>query len=188
MEMSKRKFAFAILLCFVIAFSSGYLIQTNYFKGPSRSKPSANVFITVESPMGIYDIPVCNLITNIGENETATRQRVGATYVAVKYISLSNDASASVTWTKLPNEATTLGAARAEGTVSALWLYNGDAAYNVTKKFTFTGDITLQCAGSNWSPTGGSDGNLYSAANFASTAFANNWNLTITWVFVFDGN
>ena len=186
MQISIKKFMFAIVLCFVIAFASGYAIQNKVFV---KSPHIGNwVRVTVQDYEGVHDILVTNLITNIGENQTATRQRVGDTYVAVKYISLSNDASASATWTKLPNEATTLGAARAEGTVSALWLYNDDAAYNVTHKFTFTGDITLQCAGSNWSPTGGSDNNLYSCANFAQTAFANNWNLTITWVFVFDGN
>ncbi|MDH7607712.1 MAG: hypothetical protein QHH12_08185 [Candidatus Bathyarchaeota archaeon] len=138
--------------------------------------------------MGTYDIPTFNVITNLGENETATRHRVGASYVAVKYISLSNDASASQTWTKLPNEANTYGATRAEGTVSNLWLYNGDAAYNVTKKFTFTGDITLQAVGAHWDGTPLSNNNMYSCANFAQTTFGNNWNLTITWVFVFDGN
>jgi len=189
MEISKKKFALAIVLCCLIAFTSGYAIQNAYFNKPHKPMGSgANVFLTVESPMGIYDIPITNLITNIGENQTATRQRVGATYVAIKYISLSNDASALATWTKLPNEATTLGAERGEGTVSALFLYSDDAAYNVTLTFHFTGDITLQCAGGNWSPTGASDNNLYSAANFAQTAFANNWNLTITWVYVFDGN
>lgn len=184
-----KKFLLTLILCFVIAFSSGYMIRNGLFYSGSRVKGGANVFVTIQTEMGTYDIPIFNLITNIGENQTATRMRVDGTYVAVKYISLSNDASASATWTKLPNEATTLGAARAAGTVSDLWLYGGvDAAYNVTNKFTFTGDITLQCAGANWSPTGGSDNNLYAAANFAETAFASSWNLTITWVFVFDGN
>jgi hypothetical protein len=188
MEISKTKFALAIILCCLIAFTSGYAIQNAYINKHQPSRGGANVFLTVESPMGIYDIPITNLITNIGENETATRQRVGDTYVAIKYISLGN-ATASVSLTKLTTEATTLGAERAEGTVSALWLYGGvDAAYNVTHKFTFTGDITLNCAGGNWDPVGDSDNNLYSCADFTETAFANNWNLTITWVYVFDGN
>jgi hypothetical protein len=143
--------------------------------------------VTIETDMGISDIPICNLITDIGENQTATRNRVGATYVAVKYISLGN-ATAAAGLTKLTTEATTLGAERAEGEVSNLWLYSGDAAYNITKKFTFTGDITLNACGGHWLVTGDSDGNMYSVANFAQTAFATSWNLTITWVYVFDGN
>ena len=187
--ISRKKFVLAIVLCFVIAFSSGYVIQNVVLTGhPPSAKATANVYVTIQTEMGIQDIPVTNLITDIGENQTATRNRVDDTYVAVKYISLSDDAGASAAWTKLPTEATTLGAERAVGTVSDLWLYSGDAAYNVTKKFTFTGEITLKCAGANWNATPESDDNLYAAANFAETTFQANWNLTITWVFVFDGN
>jgi hypothetical protein len=174
-------------LCSILSFSIGYALQNNIFSKHQPMGSFANVFFTIESPMGIYDLQTSNLITDIGEEEVAERMRINDTYTAVEWISLSNDASPDESWTELPTEETLYGSARALGTVSAQWLYGGvDSAYNVTKKFTFTDDITLQCAGGNWASSG--DNNLYSAAAFTQTAFANNWNLTITWVYVFNGN
>jgi len=99
----------------------------------------------------------------------------------LKYISIGN-ATASASLTQLSTEYT-----RAEGTVSDLWLYNGeDYAFNCTKKFTFTETVTLNAAGWHWASSG--DNNMYAVANFDETTFQANWNLTITWVGVFDGN
>ena len=187
MEISKKKLLAVIFLFSILTFTVGYAFQNNFLFSKHQPMGSvANVFFTVESPMGTYDLLAGNLITDIGESQVCTRGRAGATYVAISYVSLSNDATLLAAWTQLPNEAATLGATRALGTISAEWAYSGDSAYNVTKKFTFTGDITLQCAGGNWASSG--DNNLYSAAAFTQTAFANNWNLTITWVYVFNGN
>jgi len=170
----------AIVLCCLIAFSSGYAIQNYIINKPHTPKVSANVFVTVQTEFGVYDISVHNVITDIGEryvrnilgfdNETA--------HNATKWITLSNDASPVQTWTQLATEATTLGAGRVLGTVDA-WESAGDYSYNVTNKFTFTGAITLQCVGLQWSGVASSNNNLFACAAFTQTAFANNWNLTI---------
>ena len=178
--ISKRKFIVALTLCFIIAFSSGYLISNGSVRPTSRVKSGANVFVTIETPMGIKSIPIHNVITDIGEQQAAERFRTGASYTALKYISVGN-ATESSSLTQLTTEYT-----REEGTVSSLWTYNGDAAFNCTKKFTFTETVTLNAAGWHWASSG--DNNMYACANFDQTTFQNGWNLTITWVGVFDGN
>jgi len=178
--ITKRKFLLVVTLCSILAFSSGYLLSNGFVQPVSRVKAGANVFVTIETPMGVKAIPIHNVITNIGENQSATRFRTGASYTALEYISIGN-ATASSSLTQLTTEYT-----RAQGTISSLWLYNGDAAFNCTKKFTFTETVTLNAAGWHWNSTG--DGNMYACANFDQTTFQANWNLTITWVGVFDGN
>lgn len=127
-----------------------------------------------------------NVITNIGENQTGQRVGINGTYVQVRWISLGN-ATASATLTKLTTEATTNGAIRKLASY-VNFTYSGDFAFNITCKFYFTGDITLNCAGAHWSDVSNSDNNMYSCADFTQTAFANNWNMTITWMYVFDAN
>jgi hypothetical protein len=163
----------------------------NYIIIPHHSpQVSANVFITVQTEFGVYDIPTSNVITDIGENYV--RDVMGFNNVtnfnATKWISLSNDASPSQTWTKLPNEATNYGAARALADSLTAWVSSGDYAYNVTKKFTFTGSIQLQCTGLQWSGQSGSDNNLFACAAFTQTTFDTNWNLTITWSVIWNAN
>jgi len=189
MEMSKTKFILALILCCVIAFSSGYVIQN-----VSISKPTGhlvgNIFVTIEEPMGIHDfLNPHNLITNIGDNQTGIRVSTNGTYVEARWISLGN-ATPAYTLTKLTTEATTLGATRKLGTFVA-YLTSGSAptggnyAFNITAKFYFTGDITLNCAGAQWSATSGSDNNLYACASITQTAFHNLWNMTILWNFIY---
>ena len=169
-------------LSVVLAFGAGYAMQNVVLlpKGPSRTVAGANVFVTIETPMGIREIPIHNVITNIGEQQAAERFRTGGSYTALEYISIGN-ATASSSLTQLSTEY-----AREQGTVSDLWLYNGDYAFNCTKKFTFTETVTLNAAGWHWAASG--DNNMYAVANFDQTTFQPNWNLTITWIGVFDGN
>lgn len=190
MEMKKPYWLAAIVLCSLLAFSSGYAIQNGVLnKQHGVTASTANVYLTIENDMGVYDLPVGNVITDIGENYV--RDILGFDNVtsnnATKWITLSNDATPVQTWTKLANEATASGSGRALGTVTA-WISGTDYAYNVTNKFTFTGDITLQCAGLQWSGVASSDSNLFACAAFTQTAFANTWNLTITWSIVIDAN
>ncbi len=180
-------YAVSMLLVFSITFASSYYLFTPGSMKHGYASPSVNLYLTMETGMGIYDVPIGNVITDIGENQTRTRMSTADTYVATKYISLSNDASADASWTKLPNEATTAGAGRATGDVVE-WTNSGDAAFNVTATFNFSGDITLKAIGLHWSATPESDNNLFACANFAETAFANNWNMTATWVVTFDAN
>ena len=178
--ITKRKFLLVVTLCSILAFSSGYLLSNGFVQPVSRVKSGANVFVTIETPMGAKAIPIHNVITNIGEQQAAERFRTGASYTALEYISIGN-ATASSSLTQLTTEYT-----RAQGTVSSLWTYSGDSAFNCTHKFTFTETVTLNCAGWHWASSG--DNNMYACANFDQTTFQANWNLTITWVGVFDGN
>ncbi|MGQ9624778.1 MAG: hypothetical protein ACUVT9_05345 [Candidatus Bathycorpusculaceae bacterium] len=170
-----------LVLCFVIGSVNGYAIQTYIApRSPSRTIAGANVFVTIQTDMGVYAIPIHNVITDIGEDYVRDCMQSGGTVTPIKYISIGN-ATASTTLTQLTTQY-----AREEGTISDDWDYNGDPAYNVTHKFTFTETVNLNAAGGHWGASG--DNNMYSVANFDATTFQNNWNLTIIWVYVFDGN
>lgn len=184
MEISRKKFVLTIALVAIVAFVNGYAIQNYLLKPHQPMRAKANVFITIQTEMGTYHLLESNKITDIGEN--ATRYGVCGAAVDVKYISLGNS-TIEQTNTKLDSEADTAGATRAAGTRS-FWISGGDYAFNVTKKFTFTGTITLNATGLHWSGESKSDGNLFALASFTQTTFQNNWNLTITWSVVFNGN
>ncbi len=86
-------------------------------------------------------------------------------------VSLSNDASPAATWTELTGEASTAGATRkAFDTITVI----NATSMNGTVTFTFTGSITLQCAGIQWDShsmdTGFGD-SLYAAFAFTQTPF-----------------
>jgi len=187
-EEGRRIAAKTVYIIMIAMFISGFMfchaLYTYwipiYTKQPPKTSIGANVFITIETPMGIREIPIHNVITDIGEQQAAERFRTDGSYTALKYISIGN-ATASASLTQLTTEYT-----RAEGTISDLWTYNGDSAFNCTKKFTFTETVTLNAAGWHWASTG--NNNMYAVANFDQTTFQANWNLTITWIGVFDGN
>jgi hypothetical protein len=191
MEISKKTFSLAIILCFVIAFASGYAIQNNFFISKPAGHLVGNLYITIDEPMGIQaHLNPHNLVTNIGDNQTGIRISTNGTYVQVRWISLGN-ATPAYTLTKLTTEATTFGATRKLCTFVA-YLTSGSAptggnyAFNITAKFYFTGDITLDCAGAQWSAISGSDNNLYACATISPTAVMHNlWNMTILWNFIY---
>jgi hypothetical protein len=148
----------------------------------SRHQPlslKANqVYVTIGSTMGVYNAPVNNIITDIGE--IATAQAHGGTTLNCSWISVGN-ATEAAALTQLTTQYD-----RIEAADIAYGAYNGDYARNVTATFYFTEDVTLDCAGLHWADSG--DNNLWAVANFAQTSFSNNWNMTITWVSIFDGN
>jgi len=177
--MGKRLYALTLILCCFIAFAVGYFADDFVILRKHRI-PSvlANVYLTVESPTGIYDLLESNIVMDIGEN--ATRYGVCGVAVDVKYIAIGNS-TVSQTKTKLDQEY-----ARAEAT-RTFWIKNGDYAFNLTKKFTFTETVTLNAAAAHWSGTANAN-DCFAMANFDQTTFQPNWNLTITWVFIFDAN
>jgi len=97
------------------------------------------------------------------------------------YISLSNDATPSSSWTKLPNELTGSGLARS-GPDSGYPQVINATAYKTKTTFTCTADgVAVQCAGLHWSSVSNSDGNLYAASTFSSTTLYTNDQLALTW-------
>jgi FtsP/CotA-like multicopper oxidase with cupredoxin domain len=186
-RISRTLFAVVLATCIVLSFAVGLMV--NYYLFPSVSngghqpqRVGANVYVTIETPMGMQAIPIENVITTIGLQQAATRFMTSGTYTACQYISVGN-ATASASLTKLTQEYT-----RAQGTVSSLWTYNGNPAFNVTKKFTFTVTVTLNAAGIHWDGTANSDNNMYACANFQQTTFQQNWNLTITWILAYSSS
>lgn len=175
-----------VSLLVVSAFFAGLGVAE--WNGHRNPKVSVNVFISETSGGVVSELEAGNVITDIGEifvrNTLCADNESNA---VVKYISLSNDASPVVTWTKLPNEVDANGFSRATGTVVG-WASGGDSCWNVTYQFTASGGQQLQCAGLNWVVTGASDNNLFACAAFTQTTFAASDTLTITWVVTVDAN
>ena len=94
-------------------------------------------------------------------------------------IALGNSTIAQ-TKTKLDTEATTTGFARTNGTVTA-WTNSGDYAFNVTNKFTATGNIAVNSTALHETDTGETTDAVALASLGGSEDFKNNWNCTITW-------
>lgn len=177
--------AILIFLVLCVGFYSFYNdIETSIYKPP---KITGNVYVFIETPEG-KELIVSNTITDIGEKYLRDwASGANATHYIWKYISLGNS-SVAQTKTKLDTEATTTGFIRAEGSI-VYWVYSGDYAFNVTKKFTATGNIAINCAGCHTSVTSESNNNMVSLASLGGTqAFQSNWNCTIVWMFVFNAN
>jgi len=176
--MGKRLYALTLILCCFIAFSVGYFVKGNFVNSHKTPRVAGNVYVTIESPTGMYDVLESNIITDIGEQ--AVRNGVCGSAVDVKYIALGNS-TVSQSKMKLDVEY-----ARAEAS-RVTWIKDGDYAFNITRKFTFTETVTLNAAAAHWSGNANAN-DCFALANFQQTTFQANWNLTITWVFIFDAN
>jgi len=183
MALDKRFMASFVMIA-VIGLSFGALLGSSvgsYFANVGEASGwSGRVVIEVERPSGIETILVHNVVTVKGKDMVIDSMRAGRNNFAENgaiYISLSNDASPDNTWTKLPNEVTGSGLARAAGTATDV----SEIQYTVSKKFTASATVTVQCAGLNWVVTSNSDNNLWAAATFAGTTLNANDNITVTW-------
>jgi hypothetical protein len=180
--ISKRLFAAVLMLCIVGAFCLGFYVDnlaSAVLTGHKTPKVVGNVYVTIESPMDVYDFCEGNVITDIGEN--ATRYGVCNVAVNVNYIAVGNS-TIDQTKTKLDTEYT-----RSAADSRDFWASSGDYAFNITKKFTFTETVTLNAVAAHWSATANAD-DAYALAAITQTTFGPNWNLTITWVFIYDAN
>lgn len=135
---------------------------------------NAEIIIIVKGEMSIQHVH--NVYTDIGKRFERNHKTWGNETGYLGWVSLSNDANPSASWTKLPNEASTAGAGRKAFDSRVPMNFT---AVNSTVTFTFTGTITLQCAGIQWSGTGLSDNNLYAAFAFTQTTFNANDKLII---------
>jgi hypothetical protein len=181
---------YVVTLCVILCLISlGFGYQLASIPQHRSPRATANVFLLCETAKGTYSGNGGNLITNIGERYV--RNILGFNNVsdhnATKWISLSNVGSPLASWTELDTEIAANGFTRAIGTVTS-WMNGTDYAYNVSKKFTATGQQQLQTAGLQWNDTPESDNNLFAAATFSQTTFETDDNLTITWVITWDAN
>jgi len=121
-----------------------------------------------------------NLITDIGKEFVEDQLTNPQTANTTKYISLSNTStSPSASWTKLPDEFTSLGLSRAECTIMDM----GTGQFNCTHTFTATGSANnVNVAGLNWNGASDSEGNLFAAATFTSTNLEANDMISVIWI------
>jgi hypothetical protein len=183
--MEKKTYAL-LLSVLLIGVSFGYCIN------PIRQHvdPKINVYLEIVKgdTAGVQSkLYAGNLITDIGERYVRNHIGFDNQTLSGWSISVSNDGTPLVTWTKLPNEVTANGFTRGAGDVTA-WVNSGDYAFNVTEVFTATGTQQLQTAGLNWDPTSDSDNNLFAAADFTQTTFNADDTLTATYVITKNAN
>ena len=187
-EINRKDKVFGLVLIIAIlsSFTLGYCWQMGYFH--RSPQVSVNIWVFKETPQGTETLVAGNVITDIGERYI--RNILGfdnETNYATKWITLGNSSIAQ-TKTQLDTEAASLGFERALGTVTA-WISSGDYSYNVTKKFTATGDITINATGLQWVETGASNNNLFALASLGGAqSFQNNWNCTIVWTITWNAN
>ena len=178
LKLANKKTILSICLTFMIAFTFGYMIR---FSPLTPKKAFANVYVLKETPKG-HELTVHNTLTDLSEREV--RNILGfnnVTTAQYKYITLGNS-TVDQTKTILDTEAVDTGFIRAEGTVIA-WLNGADYAFNVSKKFTATGNIEVNAVGLHNNATSLSDNTMLAIASLGgSQAFENNWNCTIIWV------
>ena len=140
-----------------------------------------NVWITVTRAIGsVEQIQIHNLVVTIGRTRARDLLLGSAANPenATIYISMSNDASPSAAWTKLPTEITEWGIMRAAGAYSLL----NATAYQAVNTFTASSNATVQCAGLHWDPTSNSDSNLFAAVGFSQTVLYKKDQIQIVWV------
>ena len=190
MEISKKKLVGSYIAVATVAFIIGallfYPIATSklwfvHITETWKEKyPSGHVDIVIFRQDGaIEKYSHDNLVVTIGKRYV--RNLLGFNNVtnmnATVYIALSNDASPDASWTKLPNEITGSGLARAEGTATVI----NSTAYQVQHTFTASATVTVQCTGLHWSSVSNSDGNLFAAATFTQVTLEANDQIQITW-------
>ena len=175
-----------IVLVFMIGFFAGQLANLNSkplgtIQHIEMTEVHGYVVVKVWDAEGnlIYEYEQHNIIVTIGSKYI--RNILGFNNItnmnATISISLSNDTAPSTSWTKLPNEYTTLGLDRAEGTASVI----NATAYQVQHTWTATGEANVSCTGLHWSPVDGSDNNLFAAAEFTQVTLQANYQIQVTW-------
>ncbi|MEM3386904.1 MAG: hypothetical protein QXN08_04445 [Nitrososphaerales archaeon] len=119
-----------------------------------------------------------NVITNAGKDGIA--KQIGSTSPhtnGANWIALStNNGTPDATWTSIPDEITSGGLERAQGTYSHT---NGTNTFQVQKTFTATATHTgVRMAGLFFGPNGGT---LLAANTFSSVNLISGDQLTVTW-------
>ena len=169
------------ILGMILVFAIGVYVgrEQPSFEASSGSDPAGHVSVKVwRGGEVIHEYETHNLITTIGS--THIRNFLGwanQTNQASIYLSLSNDASPLVSWTKLPGEITASGLGRATGVTSVV----NATAYQVTYTWTATASESVQCTGLHWDATGDSSGNLLAAASISSVSLQDQDQLQVTW-------
>ena len=175
----KRKYLASVMLI-LLALSAGIFVgrqQTSMY-GEAGADPSGHVSVKAYRDGELfYEYEDHNLITTIGstriKNILGWDNQTGATI----YLSLSNDATPLVSWTKLPGEITVNGLDRMTGAPSGV----NATAYQVTYQWTATAAQSVQCTGLHWVVTDDSDNNLFAAASISSVSLQANDKLDVTW-------
>ena len=173
--------AVSIVIALMLGYQMGIQAQPSNLSLGSSGSVTGHIYVTIRKADGtIIKYDTHNIVVTIGKTRIRDFLKDGTSGAtnATKYIALSNDASPDASWTKLPNEITGSGLARAEGTVQTI----NSTAYNVTHTFTASASVTVQCAGLHWSPDSNSDNNLFACATFTQTTLSSGDTITITWV------
>ena len=187
--MNNKIWSIIVVAVLLAGFTTGYAWQNGYFH--RSPQPKANVFIYIETPTYTGEIPIGNLITNIGEQYD--RDILGynnvSLYNTTTCISLGNTTTVAATLTKETTEATNGGFARQNGTVVGGQNAANDHYYNATWMFTSTADMNINSTGLHWSNVSNSDSNMFAVASLgAAYAFPTGSNCTIVWQIIIDAN
>jgi hypothetical protein len=171
----------AIAATFLVAgFSLGQMYSISGFHVADKSSRGGVFTVEVwhDGKMTLQETH--NLVVTIGRTKARDYFSVGSTDIT-KYLSLSNDATPLVSWTKLPGEVVGSGLDRATGAVSNV----NATAYQTLYTWTATATVTVQCTGVHWIVTSNSDNNLYAAGTFTQVTLNDQDTIKITYTLNF---
>jgi hypothetical protein len=178
--MGVRRKYHASIIAVLLALSIGMFVgrrQTSMY-GEAGADPSGHVSVKAYRDGELfYEYEDHNLITTIGSRRIRNFLGWNNETDNTIYLSLSDDATPLVSWTKLPGEITENGLERATGSPAVV----NSTAFTVTFQWTASGTEPVQCTGLQWSVTGDSDGNLFAAASISSVSLQANDKLDVTW-------
>jgi hypothetical protein len=175
MGLTATAIALVVIAAFAFSYDQGQLLavqqEVNYAH-------MVNVVVTRDGEV-VYNYTTHNILVTIGS--TYVRNILGFNNVtgqnATKWISLSSDTTPDISWTKLPNEFTTGGLARASATMTVI----NSTAYQAQASWTSSTTVTITCTGLQWAGEAGSDGNLFAAATVPSASVISGDNIQVTW-------
>lgn len=174
-------------LVFIIVLATGlvtyHLANTiSPFGSHQDMGPKANVHVRIQNSMGTHDVLVGNTITNFGENLTRQPFYNGTGPSDLDFIAIGNFSGTASTSNVLSEEGTRKDAGSHAGANITDWMNGGDAAFNVTYKFT-TPAFACNATALHTLATGN---NAYAIATF--TQQSGTYNITITWTITYNGN
>ena len=165
---------------FVVGFSLGQVSSVFELGVADGTEPGGIFTVEVWHDGELLLQETHNLVVDIGKTKARDYFSAGSTDIT-KYLSLSNDETPLASWTKLPNEVTDSGLARATGVVCNV----NSTTYKTEYTWTATATVTVQCTGVHWIVTSGSDNNLYAAGTFTQVTLNDQDTIKITYTLNF---
>jgi len=179
LQKINTKKAIGITLTFIIAFTIGFYTGRNTLNLREETVIHGYIIIETYNAKGelISHYETHNILVTQGATYIRDLLAFGVTNSNFTiYISMSADQTPQASWTVLPNELTSAGMNRAEGSAYPV----NATCFKVNHTFTATADVTVNCTGLNYSPVELSE-TLFCAGSFTDQNLSVDSQIIVTW-------